>query len=392
MKELSKNTLSIKNSIIRDMFNKAAEYDDAISFTVGEPDFTASAEISLSGCKAIIDGNTKYTANKGILPLRQSISDYLQDITQLSYDCNSEIVVTVGAMGALFQTFKTLLNPGDEVILISPCWTNYIQQVTMCGGIPIEVPTNIQQEFQPDIELIKKSITPKTKAILLNSPSNPTGAVIKDGVLEQIADIAIKNDLYVISDEVYRHITFDDVNVVSISSIGGMKERTIIIDSFSKTFAMTGWRIGYAAGPEKIISNIGKLQENIVACAPTSSQYAAVQALKAPKRYFSEMTRVYKERRDYIWDRINKMPRITYNKTSGTFYAFVYIGGTGLNCEEFAYKLLETKHVVVVPGTAFGKYGENYIRISFATSMENISKGMDLLEEFLNELEQNENK
>lgn len=380
---ISDNTKAIKHSKIRDMFNRSLKYDNVISFAIGEPDFTASEEVVLAGCNAIIEGKSKYSENAGIMPLRMTISNYLYNEIGVEYDPISEITVTTGAMCGIYQVLKVMLNPGDEVIVIEPYWTNYIQQIIMCNGVPISIPADTINGLQPDIKKIRSSVTNRTKAIIINSPCNPTGIVFSNEIIKSIAEIAKEKDIFIISDEVYKHIIFDNLQYKSIASFEDMKKRTLVVDSFSKTYAMTGWRVGYVAGPQQIISNITKLQENITACVSMPSQYAAMAALNGTRNHLNMMISCYKERRDYISKRLESMPGVSYKKSSGTFYAFISIKGTGLSSEEFSIRLLEEKQVVVVPGTAFGNSGEGYIRISFATSMENIQKGMDLMEEFI---------
>lgn len=384
--EISKNTKDIQPSAIRKMFNKAQQYDKVVSFTLGEPDFTASENVVKAGCDAMQKGLSKYTANAGIIELRQAVSENLLAKNNIVYNPQTEITITVGAMDALYLTLKVLLNPGDEVIVSAPCWTNYLQQIKMCEGVSVLVPVTEENDFMFDVDTVREAITDKTKAIIINSPCNPTGGMLDLKTLEGIAKIAKEHDLLVISDEVYQYIVFDENKHISISSLEGMKERTVIIDSWSKSYAMTGWRVGYAAGPELLISNITKLQENVVACAATPCQYAALEALTGPQDYVDYMVSQYKERRDIIVEKLNDIPGISCKKPKGTFYAFANIKGTGLSSDDFAMKLLEEKQVVVVPGTAFSEFGEGFIRISFATSMEEIIKGMDLIKEFILEL------
>jgi aminotransferase len=369
------------------MFNKAQQYDKIVSFTLGEPDFTASENVVEAGCDAMRRGLSKYTANAGIIELRQAVSDNLFTKSKILYDPQSEITITVGAMDALYLTLKVLLNPGDEVIVSAPCWTNYIQQIKMCDGVPVLVPVTEENDFMYDVDDLKNSITAKAKAILINSPCNPTGGMLNLKTLEGIAKLAKKHNLLVISDEVYQHIVFDGNKHISISTIEGMKEHTVIIDSWSKAYAMTGWRVGYAAGPEWLVSNITKLQENVVACAATPCQYAALEALTGSQDYVYYMVSQYKERRDIIVKKLNKIPGISCKKPKGTFYAFANIKGTGMSSDDFALKLLEEKQVVVVPGTAFSEFGEGFVRISFATSKEQIIKGIELIKEFVIENE-----
>lgn len=386
MDYISDNTKMISYSKIRVMFNKALELESPISFTVGEPDFTASENVVEATVTALREGKSKYSENAGIMPLRQALSKYLKKELGMNYDPKTEITVTTGAMSGIFQALKVILNPGDEVIINGPCWTNYIQQVIMCGGKPVSVPVDFENGFSLCPDNIKNAITSRTKAIMINSPCNPTGAVVPAEILAEVAEIAKEHDLLVISDEVYKHILFDDEKHTSISTFPGMRERTLIIDSFSKTFAMTGFRVGYVAGPAEIIANITKLQENTTACVAMPCQYAALAALEGDRSHLDKMVTSYRERRDYLFERINAMPLVKFEKPKGTFYAFVSVKDTGMTSMDFAMKLLEEEQVIVVPGDAFGNYGEGYIRLSFATSMENIKTGMDRMEKFLNRL------
>lgn len=389
---LSENSKEIQASKIRKMFNKSLKYDKVINFTLGEPDFTASQNVVEAGCQAIMNGNTKYSENAGILPLRQEISKILLKEYEVYYNPKNEITVTVGAMGALYLTLKSILNPGDEVIICEPFWTNYLQQVKMCGGVPVLISCKEENDFMLNLQDLENAITKKTKAILLNSPNNPTGSVLDLENLKGIAQIAQKNKVIVISDEVYKGILYDDKDYSSIASLEGMKEKTVVINSFSKEYAMTGWRIGYAAGPEEIITNITKLQENVSACAAMPCQYAALEALRGSQDFKKFMLGQYRQRRDRIIERIREIPGLSCKSPKGTFYAFVNIKKLGITSDEFSDKLLESKQVVVVPGTAFGDGGEGYVRISYATSMEMIERGLELIEEFVREMIERENK
>lgn len=380
---ISENTRNIKNSKIRAMFQMALQYENPVNLTIGEPDFLVADNIAAAACKAILEGKTKYSENAGLLRLREKISQYLKDEIRVAYDPIKEITVTTGAMGGLFQSLKTILNPGDQVIVIEPCWTNYSGQIMMCEGVPIGACAEMNGDFSIDINSIRDSITDRTKAIVLNSPCNPTGNIIEKEKLLEVAKLAKANDLLVISDEVYKHICYGETEFTSIASLPGMKERTVVIDSFSKSHAMTGFRIGYVAGPEELIANVTKLQENITACVSMPSQYAAIAALDGDNTYVNEMVRKYKIRRDYLISALNDIPLITCNAPHGTFYAFVKIKQTGMSSEEFAINLLKAKQVVVVPGTAFGGKGEGYIRISFATSMDNLKTGMERIKDFI---------
>lgn len=384
--EISRNTQGIKPSSIRKMFNKALQYDNKISFTLGEPDFTASENVVEAGCRAIRQGYTKYSANAGLLPLRKAVSDALYREIGQRYDPDNEITVTVGAMGALYLSLKVLINPGDEVIICEPYWTNYVQQVKMCEGVPVFVICREENNFMVDVNDLEGAITAKTKALILNSPCNPTGGVLDIHCLEAISRAAKKHNLAVISDEVYKTIVYDGAKAPSIASVEGMKERTIVINSFSKGYAMTGWRVGYAAGPTEVISNITKLQENVAACAAMPSQYAALEALTGSQDHNKYMVEQYKIRRDVMVERLNAIPGVSCRAPKGTFYAFVNIKGLPLTSDEFANRLLEEKQVVVVPGTAFGEGGEGYIRLSYAASLEDIERGMELIAEFVKNL------
>ncbi len=383
---ISENTKRIKHSKIREMFNMALEYDNPINLTIGEPDFTAADNVAAAGCRAILEGKTKYSENAGIMPLRESISRYLKSEIDASYDPVSEICVTTGAMGGLYQTLKVILNPEDEVIVNEPCWTNYVQQIIMCDGVPITIGTDETDSFSIDIDAVKDAITDKTKAIIINSPCNPTGTVLEKEKLIQLAELSKKHEFLVISDEVYKHIRYDGTEFTSIASLPGMKENTVVIDSFSKSHAMTGFRIGYVAGPQEIVSNVTKLQENIAACVAMPCQYAAIAALEGDRTHLNKMVSTYKERRDYLISEIEKMPHVSCAAPKGAFYAFINIKETGMNCEDFAIQLLKQQQVVVVPGTAFGEKGEGYIRISFATSMDILKTGMEKMRTFVEHL------
>lgn len=383
MISISENTKMIQPSKIRKMFNKALEYEDVLSFTLGEPDFTASENVVEAGCRAIREGQTKYSANAGLLPLRQAISGYLKRTEGLEYDPVSQIVVTPGAMGALFLALKTILNPGDEVIVSEPCWTNYLQQIQMCGGTAVSVQTNAAQGFDLDVQAIRSAVTARTRAVILNSPCNPTGSVASKGALEELAKTAQEFDLVILADEVYKHILLDGADYTSIASLPDMAERTLVIDSLSKTYAMTGWRIGFAAGPVEVIEQMTKLQENTSACASTPCQCAAIEALNGPQTHLDHMREQYRIRRDYVMERVAAIPGLSCKKPQGTFYAFLDIRKSGMDSEAFAMKLLEEEQVVLVPGTAFGAFGEGYVRLSYAASMESLKQGFDRIAAFM---------
>jgi len=383
MVKVSKIAQEIKGSTIRKMFNMASSMTDTVSFALGEPDFTTSKNIIDAACKALQDGITHYTPNAGILPLRQAIAKKLKNKNNVEIDPETEVMVTAGGMEALMLVMMVTLDPGDEIILTDPFWTNHPSQVLMTGAIPRFVKVYEEDGFAYNPDNVRKAINSKTKAILINSPANPTGGVAGREVLEEIAKMAIEHDLIVITDEVYQHLIYDGAEFVSIASLPGMKERTVIIDSFSKAYAMTGWRIGYAAGCREILQNMIKLHENVVSCITTSSQYGAIEALEGPQDYLGYMLEKYAARRNLIVEGINSIEKLSCIKPKGAFYAFPNITGTGMSSEEFAVELLKKTGVVVVPGSGFGEAGEGFIRISYATSEENIKEGLRRIKAFV---------
>jgi len=383
MVQVSKIAREIKGSTIRKMFNMASSMTDTVSFALGEPDFTTSKNIIDAACKALQEGITHYTPNAGILPLRQAIAKKLKNKNNVEIDPETEVMITAGGMEALMLVMMVALDPGDEIILTDPFWTNHPSQVLMTGAIPRFVKVYEEDGFAYNPDNVRKAINSKTKAILINSPANPTGGVAGREVLEEIAKMAIEHDLIVITDEVYQHLIYDGAEFVSIASLPGMKERTVIIDSFSKAYAMTGWRIGYAAGCSEILQNMIKLHENVVSCITTSSQYGAIEALEGPQDYLKYMLEKYAARRNLIVEGINSIEKLSCIKPKGAFYAFPNITGTGMKSEEFAVELLKKTGVVVVPGSGFGEAGEGFIRISYATSEENIKEGLRRIKAFV---------
>ena len=375
MKPLSQVTTTVTPSPIREMFNKALGMEDVISFTVGEPNFETPKHIVEAAVKALRNGEHRYTPNAGILPLRQAICEATLKSHGICYDPDTEVIVTAGGMEALILTMMTLLDAGDELILSDPCWTNYSRQVLLCSGQPKFVPVTAENNFMFSPELLEQAITDRTKAILINSPANPTGGVATKAALEKIAEIAQKHDLYVITDEVYQRIVYGDHQALSIASLPQMKERTIIINSFSKTYAMTGWRVGYAIGPSQVIANMVKLQENVVACVNSAAQFGALAALTGPQDAVDDMVSAYAKRRDMIVEEFNTIPALRCFAPQGTFYAFIDISETGMKASDFALDLLKEERVILVPGHAFGTDSDRYVRISFATSEANILEG-----------------
>lgn len=385
MKPLSRRTEDVTASPIRQMFNKSLGLEDVVSFTVGEPDFLTPDNIVEASIKALRSGEHRYTPNAGILPLRQAISKYIERTQGLTYSADNEIIVTAGGMEALMLSMLVLLDAGDEIILGDPCWTNYSRQALICSAEPKFISVRAENNFAFDPDELESAITQKTKAFLINSPSNPTGGIASKELLEKLAEIAIKHDLYVISDEVYNRLAFDGNLVTSIASLPGMRERTIIINSFSKTYAMTGWRVGYAIGPTYIIKNMVKLQENVAACVNSAAQYGAVAALEEPQTAVDVMVDSYSRRRKMMIEEFSTIPGLHCFTPQGSFYAFVDISESGLNASDFADDLLEKERVIVVPGHAFGADSSRYVRLSFATSDENILKGTSRIRHYMEE-------
>lgn len=386
MKALSRITETVTNSPIRQMFNRALGMKDVISFTVGEPDFSTPSHIVEAAVHALRRGEHHYTPNAGILPLRQAIAISVERSHGLKYDPDSEIIVTAGGMEALMLTMLTILDPGDELILSDPCWTNYSRQVLICNASPVFVTVDASTNFQFDADALEAAITDKTKAFLVNSPANPTGGIANLDTLRKLAEVATRHDLYVISDEVYASLLYEDNKAYSIATLPDMKERTIIVNSFSKTYAMTGWRVGFAMGPTDIIKNMVKLQENVAACVNSAAQYAAIAALEGTQEPLREMQRAYQRRRAIIVDGFSRIRGLDCFAPQGAFYALVNISATGMNANEFAMDLLNKERVIVVPGDAFGATSDRYVRLSFATSEENIREGLKRIERYMRSL------
>jgi len=387
LKELSKKLINVPNSAIRKIFNMCIGVDDLVKFTVGEPDFITAPNIIEAANQAMLRGETKYTSNRGILKLRQAISKTAKEKKKVDLDPETEIIVTNGGMQALFMVMNAICNPGDEIIVGSPYFTNYLGQILMADVVPKFVKLREENGFIFDLDELKAAITDKTKAILINSPSNPLGSVIDVTTMEKIANIVKEHDLYVIADEVYQDYIYDEsVEFCSIAAFEGMKERTIIIDSFSKAFAMTGWRIGWAGGPEEIINLMVKQVEGMASCINTSAQYGALEALEGPQDVFEDMIQTFKKRRDLLYDGISKIDKLSCNIPQGAFYLFINITKTGLTSDEFAVRLLKEGKVGLIPGSGFGEEGEGYVRISYVVSEEDIIKGTDRIKKFVDSL------
>lgn len=375
--------MELKQGAIRAMFDRAKYFPGAINLGIGEPDLNTPDEIVEEGCKALRAGKTHYTANAGIIELRNKISEYLRG-GDVEVDPENEIIVTTGGMGALALVLMVTLSPGDEVLIQDPQWLNYFAQVRFFGGTPVPVPVKEENGFRIMVNDIEKRITGKTKILMINSPNNPTGAVLEEQDLIAIAELANKHNLLVISDEVYCTLLYDNMKHKSIISIPGMKDRTIVVNSFSKSFAMTGWRVGFAAGNREIIGKMIALQENMVSCVATPCQYAALKALDLFDRA-DEMTEIYRERRDLIVEGLNNIKGISCIKPKGSFYVFPNIKALGKTSTEVANELLEKAGVITIPGSAFGAQGEGYLRISYANSLENIKEAVKRIKKYAEE-------
>ena len=383
--ELSKLAQNLGGSVIREMFNEALKMKDTISFTVGEPDFVTPKPIIDEACKCWEEGMTHYTPNSGVLDLRKAIAEY--HAGDLRPDPEAEIMVSCGATEAIQMALFTLVNPGEEVIVITPAWPNYFGQIGMCGAGMKVVPAREENHFIPDPDDIKNAITDKTKAIILNSPSNPTGAVMDHDTCKAIAEILRGRDIYVIADEIYSRLVYSDQPYTSITSFDGMMEKTVYISGFSKMFAMTGWRLGYAIAKPEIIKNMTKLHENGASCLPAPSQMAAAYGLQHCIPEIENMRLSYLRRRDLICSLIEETPGLSIKKPEGAFYAFVnakeLCKKTGLNSKDLCMDILKKTGVVTVPGSGFGDGGEGFIRITYATSDENIKKGFERIKGYV---------
>ncbi len=387
MKELATRCHTVPASAIRAMVGKSYGMDNLISFAFGEPDFVTPRRIIDKGIEVLDAGRTFYTPNAGLPELREAVAASYEP-RGMHYTIDN-VIITVGGMEALLLTMLILLEEGDEVILSNPYWANYYGMVREFGAVPVLVDVREENGFMFDPAEIRSAVTPKTKAILINFPSNPTGGVATAENLKEIAKIAVENDLYVITDEMYRRLIYSDERFTSIAEFPGMKERCVIIDGFSKAYAMTGWRIGYAVANEEIISNMIKLQENAVSSVFEPVQRAALDALTGDQTPVEEMIAQYKIRRDLICDLINSTMdgKITCSVPEGTFYIFANIKGTGLTSEEFCSRLLEEEHVITVPGSGFGSNGEGFVRFSYATSEENIKEGLRRIKAFIDRIQ-----
>ena len=386
---LSKTIEQIKPSGIRKFFDIVSEMPHAISLGVGEPDFDTPWHVRSEGIRSLEKGRTFYTSNSGLIELRQEICKWYQRKYNVLYDYKTEALLTVGGSEGIDVALRAMLDPGDEVIIPEPCYVSYVPCVQLIGAVPVTIELKNENQFRLTSEELLAAITDKTKILILAFPSNPTGAVMTKEDLEPIAKICQEKDIYVISDEIYSELTYSGDHV-SIASLPGMQERTIVINGFSKSHAMTGWRLGYACGPEVIIKQMLKIHQFAIMCAPTTSQYAAVEALRNGDEDVAMMREEYNGRRRYVLERFKEMGLSCF-EPFGAFYAFPCIKDLGMTSDEFATKLLQTKKVAVVPGTAFGACGEGFLRISYAYSLDDLRIALDRVAEFVTEIREIKN-
>ena len=384
-KYLNQNLVKTKPSGIRKFFSIAEELDNVISLGVGEPDFLTPWHIRNTAIDYLDKGATRYTANAGLAALRAEICDFYARKYNIEYDSKTEALVTVGGSEGIDMAIRSVISPGDDVLLVEPCFVCYRPIVEICGGNVITINTKAEDNFKLTAEEIEAAVTPKTKLIIMLYPNNPTGAVMRKEDLVKIIPVIKKHDLLVLTDEIYSALTYGNEAHTSIASLPGMKERTIVINGFSKTYSMTGWRLGYALAPAEIISQMTKLHQFAIMSAPTNSQYAAVEALKNGDADIEKMREEYDLRRRYTVSRFNEMG-LTCFEPEGAFYAFPSIKSTRLSSDDFCEKLIMDKRVAVIPGNAFGDCGEGHIRVSYCYSIDNIKKAADRIEEFVNSL------
>jgi aminotransferase len=380
--KLSKQIIDLPRSGIRDFFELVIGRSDVISLGVGEPDKPTPWPIREAAIRSLEKGQTSYTSNLGLESLRNSISAYVEEQFRVKYDPKTEILVTVGVSEALDIAFRAVLNPGDEVIYHEPCYVSYSPSIKMAYGVPVVVQTREENQFALLAEDVEQAITPKSKVLVLNFPTNPTGGVMPEEELAKIAKLAVKHDLLVFTDEIYCELLYDGKQHKSIVEYPGMRERTVLLHGFSKAFAMTGWRLGYACAPAPLREAMMKIHQYCMLCAPIMSQMAGIEALKMGKSAYEEMRQSYESRRNLIVGRLNQMGLHCFNP-GGAFYVFPEIRTTGLSSKDFAFKLLEQKSVAVVPGNAFGVAGEGFVRCCYATAPDLIEKAMDEMEQFV---------
>jgi len=379
---MNKTLCDLKPSGIRRFFDLAHEMEDVISLSIGEPDFSTPWHIREKGIKTLERGKTWYSPNAGFIELRESIARYLDRRFHVRYEAPTDVLVTVGGSEAIDLCMRALINPGDEVLVPSPSFVCYGPLAQMAGGVPVTLETTAEDHFRLTPEVLKAAITPKTKLLVLPFPNNPTGAVMKREHMEAIAEVLRGTDILVLSDEIYGELTYSEEGPVSFAAIDGMQERTLLVSGFSKAYAMTGWRLGYVCGPSPLMKQIVKLHQYGIMCAPTTAQYAAIEAMDNGDEDVISMRADYDQRRRLIVDELNRMG-LTCFDPQGAFYVFPSIQITGMTSEEFCTALLMEKHVAVVPGTAFGDCGEGFVRISYCYSIKHIVEALRRMREFL---------
>lgn len=382
---LCNKTVGLKPSGIRRFFDIVAEMKDAISLGVGEPDFDTPWHIRDEGIYSLEKGRTFYTSNSGLKELRMEIAAYLKRTQNMDYHYMHEILITVGGSEAIDLAMRAMINPGDEVLIPEPSYVSYQPTVILADGKPVIIELQEKNKFRLTPEELEAAITPKSKLLVMPFPNNPTGAIMEKEDLEKLVPIIVKHDLYVITDEIYSELTYGGKKHVSIASLPGMRERTILINGFSKAYAMTGWRLGYACGPEPVIAQMTKIHQYCIMCAPTTSQYAAVEALHNGDDDVKMMRESYDERRRFVLHMLAQMGLPCF-EPEGAFYVFPCIREFGMTSDEFATRLLKEEKVAIVPGTAFGDCGEGYLRISYAYSIDNLKKALGRLEKFVGSL------
>lgn len=379
---LSKRVAGLKPSGIRKFFDIAATMKDVISLGIGEPDFTTPEPILQAGIRSLQKGETHYTSNWGKIELRQAIANNLKNLYGVSYNPADEIIATVGVSEALYLTMVAILDPGDEVIIPTPCFVSYQAEVLLAGGVPVEIPSKIENNFQLDPDEVRAAITPKTKVIFVGYPSNPTGAVAERETLLEVAKIAEEHNLLIISDEIYDRLVYGFEHVCVPALDESIKRRTILLGGFSKDYAMTGWRIGYACGPANIIKGLVRIHQYTIMSAPTTAQDAAIEAMKSGNKYVEEMVMEYDRRRKLLVSGLNRLGLQTF-EPRGAFYAFPNIRASGMDDETFAETLLKEEGVAVVPGNAFGPGGDGFVRACYATAYEKIEEALQRMERFM---------
>ena len=381
---ISEKCKNIKPSGIRKFFDVVNDMPDAISLGVGEPDFDTPWFIRDEGIYSLEKGRTFYTSNAGLKELREEIANYLERRCGLRYDPMKQVLVTVGGSEGIDIALRAMLNPGDEVLIPEPCYVSYLPCTQLADGVAVPLRLLEEHEFRLTAEQLEAAITPRTKILVMPFPNNPTGAIMSRKDLEPVAEVVKAHDLFVISDEIYSELTYDEPHV-SIASLPGMQERTLVINGFSKAYAMTGWRLGYAAGPEGLISEMTKIHQFAIMCAPTTSQYAAVQAMRSGDEEVAKMRESYNQRRRFVVHTLREMGMDCFEPL-GAFYVFPSIKRYGMSSEEFASRLLQEEKVAVVPGTAFGDSGEGFIRISYAYSLKNLKEALGRVQNFVERL------